>query len=1019
MTSRLAPIETPLAPGAALSWRTVLLLVLLAGCLGSRGAGPLLRNELVVRAWGTESGLPQNTVNTIAQTRDGYLWLGTRDGLARFDGVRFTVFGLREGLPALEVRTLREDRRGALWIGTSGGLCRFQNGRIETMSLPLRGPGSDTVTALEEDREGRLWIGTRAGVVFWQESRFADTSMLAALEDAPVSSFLCDRNGSVWIATATRGLFEFSEGRLRLEHGPEDIGRISAYCLLNDQQDRLWAAIGNGIVLCRQKGEWGRYTMEDGLPLAYVSCMAEGHDGSIWAGSLDAGLYCLKGGRFVPFRREDGLAGDAIRSLCFDVEGNLWVGTRASGLNRLSERAVVPIGVEQGLTNDFARGVAQTPDGTLWIGTTGGGLYRGSPSRVERFVPPAPVDAYVFLDAVLATRDGTLWWGVARGLFGARQGEMTAIYTNNVPWLRSAAVTALCEDDHGGLWIGTSEGQLVRHRHGTFEEFPHRTGRGAITALAVQPDGALWVGSEAGGLRRIRGPSDPILAVTNRLSSQIIRTLRLDPDGSLWIGTGGGGLNLWRDGHVTVFTEKQGLGADTVSQIVDDAMGHLWLGSNRGIWRVRKADLEALAAGRTAFVHPRVFGRSDGMAAEECSTGFFPAGLRLASGDLCFSTVKGLVVVDPTRNDANAPPPQVWLEETVLNGVPQSVETARPVDGRRPKNASLDVPAGARELEFRFTGISFAAPEKVRFRYRLEGLDRDWIEAGTRRTAFYHNLPPGKFAFLVTAANGDNVWDPKGYRLELTIAPRLWEEPWFQIAGVAGGLGLLVGIARLFERRRYRRRLALLETQNAVERERLRISQDMHDDIGGMLTQVTLLSELGRAEADAHHETRTVFERIGHQTRAAVQGMDEIIWATNPKNDNLPNFTEYVCRFADEWFESSPIRCWQDVPTDLPNLPVRADVRHNVFLAVKEAVNNVLKHSGATEAWLRLKLEGTQVHLVVEDNGHGLRPAHQGRIGHGLGNMAARLVDCGGRAEINSSEKGTRIEFVFPLTRRP
>jgi ligand-binding sensor domain-containing protein/signal transduction histidine kinase len=986
-----------------------------AGLSLSGAAGTLLRNELVVRSWGTESGLPQNTVNTITQTRDGYLWLGTRDGLARFDGVRFTVFGLRDALPALEVRALKEDRNGTLWIGTSGGLCRFRNGVVEAMTLPLRKPGSDTVTALEEDDQGRLWIGTRAGVSLWQNGRFADPSLLAALEDAPVSSLLRDRHGSVWIATATRGLFEFSGERLRLEPGPADIEHISAYCLLNDREDRLWAAIGNGIVLCRRNGEWGRYTMTNGLPLAYISSMAEGPDGSIWAGSLDDGLYRLKGDEFVPFREEDGLSGNAIRSLQFDGEGNLWAGTRASGLNRLSERTVLPIGVAQGLTNDFARGVAQTPDGTLWVGTTGGGLYHGGPDRFSRFVPPSPADAYVFLDALLVDHNGTLWWGAARALFGTRDGEMTSLHTNNLPWLRSAAVTALCDDQHGGLWIGTSEGQLLRHHDGQFEEFPHRRGRGSITALALPSDGALWVGSEAGGLWRIRGPEDPILGVTNGLSSQIIRTLRLDDDGSLWIGTGGGGLNLWRKGTLTAFTAQQGLGVDTVSQIVDDKMGNLWLGSNRGIWRVRRLDLEALIEGRTGFVHPRVFGRSDGMPVEECSTGFSPAGLRLQSGDLCFSTVKGLVLIDPSRDETNAPAPQVWLEETLLNGLLQTMQTPEPNDGHRSSTSALTVPAGDRELEFHFTGISFSAPEKIRFRYRMEGIDRNWIEAGTRRTAFYHSLPPGRFIFRVTAANGDDVWDSVGYTLELTIEPRLWEESWFQIVAAFGGIGLIVGIARLFERRRYHRRLTLLETQNAVERERLRISQDMHDDIGGILTQVTLLSELGQSEAEAHHETSSVFERIGHQTRAAVQGMDEIIWATNPKNDNLASFTEYVCRFADEWFEPSPIRCWQEVPTDLPALPLRADVRHNVFLALKEAINNILKHSGATEVWLRLALEGSTVRLVVEDNGQGLPAVAQGRKGNGLGNMSTRLRECGGSADIADTGNGTRVELVFPL----
>lgn len=967
-----------------------------------------LAEEMVIRFWGTESGLPQNTVNAIVQSTNGYLWLGTRDGLARFDGVRFTAYGLRDGLQSVEILSLLEDRQGTLWIGTSGGgVSRLRHGSIETLVLPKRTLGGDTVTSLAEDAAGRIWIGTRAGLKLWSEGRFVELAELSELMDAAISALLRDRNGVMWIATATHGLFEFRNESLSLHRGPEGNESIYAYCLLHDREDRLWASVGNGTILCRTNGVWGKFDQSDGLPLAYVNSMAEAADGTIWAGSLDDGLYGLVDGHFSALRAADGLSGNDIRSLLHDREGNLWVGTRISGLNRLSRRRVVTWGAAQGMTNDFTRSVAESPDGTLWVGTTGGGLYRGVNGVFESFVIAPEVNRYVFVESTLAASDGTLWWGASRALFSWKDGRMTGIYTNR-SWLRSSAVTALCEDRSGGIWIGTGEGRIVHCRNGKFTALPTSLARGPVTALAVETNGTLWAGSVAGGLNRIDPATGSTMSVTNGL--QAVRTLYLDAAGSLWIGTAGNGLHRWRDGRMDVFSARQGLGPETVSQIIEDDFGFLWLGSNHGIYRVAKADLEKLAAGKTKFLHSAAYGVGDGMLVEECSSGSFPAGLKLRSGLLCFSTVKGLVVVDPRRQRTNSTPPRVLLEEVAINGR----------DGERAESTGekLLLEPGERELEIRYTGINFLAPEKVRFRYRLDGLDRDWVEAGGRRSAYYHTLPAGDFTFRVIACNEDGVWSEPARGLAITIEPYLWEKPWFQLLASVILLGGLIGVLRLAEKRRFRRRLSLLEMQHAVEKERLRISKDMHDDIGGILTQISLLSELGRSDS-APSPSPNVFDKIGHQARAAVQGLDEIVWATNPKNDNLPRFAEYIGRFADEWFEPSSIRCWHEVPAKLPNLHLRADVRHNVFLAAKEAFNNVLKHSGATEVWLRISLRGDDVHLDIEDNGRGINVSDSGRQGNGLGNMRARLAESGGRMELTSGSGGTKIRFIFPLQAAP
>ncbi len=979
---------------------------------------PATPSRFVIRSWQVDAGLPQNTVNAIVQMNDGYLWLGTQAGLARFDGVRFTVFGLSEGLPSTQVLALHQDKVGQLWIGTAGGgLSRWRADRLE--SLPLEFGFSDVnVTTFTEDAMGRLWIGTSAGLLVWQDDRFVQLDALAALSRLPVREFLARRSGPIWIALNT-GLFEFNENRLSEITGPPGDEKITTvYALLEDRAGNIWVSIGNGKVLCRRQDGWHTYNEAAGLPFAYITSLAETDDGTIWAGSLDDGLFFLEGDRFWPVRVNDGLSGNAIRSLLADREGHLWVGTRSAGLNRLAQSKLTVIGAAQGLTNEFVRSVAQGSDGTLWIATIGGGMYHGNAGRVEPVPSVVGTIAYPFFESVVALRDGSLWWGGAGALFEWREGHMVTNYTRlNMEWLADAGVTALREDRREGLWIGTTRGRLLLLKNGTFTPVTNRVARGAVTAIEQESDGTLWVGSVAGGLVRMSPAGVTSFTTTNGLPSNEIRTLYLDASGTLWIATSGGGLTRLKAGLLISFTARQGLGDDTVSQILEADDGHLWLGCNRGIFRVSKRELDEVATGKISLLHTRSFGTGEGMPVEECASGFYPAGLKLKSGQLCFSTVKGVVLLDPRRPELNPPLPNVLIEEVLVEGQEQSLRRETNAASAGSPAWSLTIPPGRRDIEIHYTGLSFVAPGKVQFRYQLQGYDEDqeWTEAGTRRVANYQHIAPGNYTFRVVAGNANNIWTQPPATLAVTVLPYFWETRWFPVVGGVLVLGALAGTINWVARRRYKRRLAQLETRHAIERERLRISQDMHDDIGSILTRVSILSDVGQSETDASKSAHQ-FNRIGTQVRAAVVALDEIVWATNPGDDNLPRFAEYVGRFADECFENTPVRCWQEMPTDLPKLPLRADIRHNVFLAIKEALNNVLKHSGASEVWLRLQLTERAVRVEVEDNGHGFSPDSTAASGNGLRNLQSRLSECGGSAQLTSAPgKGTRIRFVFPL----
>jgi ligand-binding sensor domain-containing protein/signal transduction histidine kinase len=972
--------------------------------------GAVFEERFVIKSWGTEAGLPQNTVSTLVQTREGYLWLGTQGGLARFDGVRFKVFGLAEGLPSIQVQALHEDRQGQFWVGTLGGLSRMRNGRFETFSTEP-GLGDVNVSTFADGPEDQLWIGTSAGLVLWQGNKVVPLEALHSLGRSPVRALLRMRSGEMWVATSS-GLFGFKDGGLKEIIGPPADQKITTtYSMLEDRAGNVWVSIGNGKVLCRRADGWHTFNESVGLPFAYISSLAETDDGTIWAGSLDQGLYYLRDGRFRGVRERDGLSDDAIRSLFADREGHLWVGTRSAGLNRLTQKNLMVIGAGAGLTNEFVRSVAEAADEALWVATIGGGMYRSRSGRFESVPSEVGTVTYPFFESVVALRDGSVWWGGAGALFQWKDNRIITNYTRpNVAWLANAGVTALLEDVQDGFWIGTSRGLLLRMRNGQFESVTHRVARGSLTALEQEKDGTLWIGSLAGGLVRMGRNGVSTFSTADGLLSNEIRTLHRDEEGTLWIGTGGGGLSRLRNDRIESFTTHQGLGDDTVSQILEDERGRLWLGCNRGIFRVDKKDLDALAAGTLKVVPCRAFGVSEGMPVEECSGGFSPAGLKTKSGMLCFSTHKGLVLLNPSEPERDARPPNVLIEEVLVEGQVQS-NTTRSADNP----VAVTIPPGRQDIEFQYTGLSFMAPSKVQFRYRLKDYDREWSEARTRRAAYYPRIPPGNYVFEVTACNANNVWTETPATLAVTVQPYFWETRWFPVLSGLLILGGLAGTVHLVARQRYKRRLAQLEMRHAIERERLRISQDMHDDIGSILTRVSILSDVGQSETNPA-KSAPQFERIGSQVRAAVVALDEIVWATNPGDDNLPRFAEYVGRFADECFENTPVRCWQEMPTDLPRLPLRADVRHNVFLAIKEALNNVLKHSGASEVWLRLKLLDASVCVEVEDNGRGFNADSAATAGNGLKNMQSRLAECGGRRELASAPgQGTRIRFVFPL----
>jgi len=531
----------------------------------------------------------------------------------------------------------------------------------------------------------------------------------------------------------------------------------------------------------------------------------------------------------------------------------------------------------------------------------------------------------------------------------------------------------------------------------------------------------MWFGTAGSGIVCLRDGNFRRFNKSDGLSSDSIECLHFADDGALWIGTFGGGLNRLKDGKFSVVSSEQGLPSSVIGHIESDGRGYFWMSSYGGILRAREQDLNRCADGKLAEVPLLTYGINDGLQTLECSEGSQSAGSKTADGRLLFPMAKGLVVVDPSGAKINPQTPPVRIEA-------MRVDDKKITDGY--DDGPLKVSPGRHRIEFEYTGLSFVTPEKVRFKCRLNNFETEWADVGTKRVATYNYIPPGKYSFQVIACNNDGVWNQTGASLTFELLPYFWQTTWFHVfGGVATALA--AGGAVWFEtRRRMRRRLEGAERQRDIERERSRIARNIHDDLGASLTRINLLSQATQRSLDNKPQTTKNLDQICTTARQLTRAMDEIVWAVDPQHDTLDSLATYLGKLIHETLGDSGIRCRLDFPVHLPAHPVTAEARHNLFLAVKEALHNVLKHSDATEVQLAFAVEGVAFTMKVSDNGRGFDAAAPNEASlingqlrprrNGLTNMHQRLREIGGHCEIHSGPGyGTHIIFSLPLKAVP
>jgi signal transduction histidine kinase len=495
------------------------------------------------------------------------------------------------------------------------------------------------------------------------------------------------------------------------------------------------------------------------------------------------------------------------------------------------------------------------------------------------------------------------------------------------------------------------------------------------------------------------------------LPSDTISALCVDNEGVLWIGTAGGGLARFFKNKWTTYTTAEGLSANSISYLIQDNEGYLWVGSNMGLMRIARNALNDYADGKAASVWCRVYLKPDGLPTHECTQGSQPAACRSSDGRLWFATIRGLVSVNPASLKPNGDKPPVVIESVTVQGREQMTNALIP-DSLR----AVIVPPGKELLEIRYTSLNLAAADRARFRYKLEGLETGWTDARERRLAPFSNLRPGRYVFHVIACNEDGVWNEAGARLAVIVLPPFWRTTWFITVNALALLALVIFVVRYISTQKLQRQLALLRQHEAVEKERARIARDLHDQLGANLTQVALLGEMAESDKNLPDEVESHARQISQTARETTQALDEIVWAANPSNDTLEGLVTYSLKYAQEYLELAGVSHRLEVPAQLPDAGVAPEVRHNVFLAFKEAVNNVVKHAQATSVRIRLRLEPDRFTLEIEDNGRGLANP-EGKPGrNGLRNMRKRLDDVGGSFEIGpAAGQGTLVRLTAPI----
>jgi len=944
--------------------------------------------------WTQEHGLPQDTIRAIAQTKDGYLWLGTDEGLARFDGYDFVVFNKESGaLPSNTVTALWAAEDGSLWIGTPGGLTLSRDRKFTTYTKK-DGLADTFVNSVTQDRSGALWIAAGIYLSRFQNGKFTNFSTREGLPIESMRAVYLGRGGTLYVA-GYAGVARRDGNKFVSVIGPGDMGRDIVSTLTEDRHGNLWVAGNFGLWMRSREGKLRLYQTKDGLPDNFVRSVWEDRDGNLWAGT-NGGLARLENGRFVSNPLANSAERDWVRCIYEDAQGNLWLGMN-SGLNRLRDDMFAIYGESEGLPSDEPTTVYQDHRGRIWIGFHDRGVVQlgGEKSRVYTTRDGLPSNEIFSIredhrgDLLIATREGPS--RMHDGHFSNQALED--------PMHRRLSFDFL-EDRAGKLWVAMPGGLGELSGGDARNVIPGGPLlNDSLVTLCQTRDGSLWAGSYGQGLWRWKEGKSVRFTVADGLSNDQIRALQEDADGTLWIGTFGGGLNGLRDGRFFHFTTKDGLLSDNIWHVEDDERGWLWLSTTRGICRVRKQELNDFTAGKIHSIHAVNYGVADGLRSAQCAPGYPTSrgGTRTADGRLWFPTSRGLAVLDPNEKPPNLAAPVVHLLDVMVD------------DHSVPLTEPADLAPGNGRVQFRYTGVNLSAPERVRYSYRLEGLDWEWVSAVSRRVTNYNSLRHGHYRFVVRAGIPGGPWSETSFAFQLL--PHFYETAWFRYLCILLAAAGIWGMFRL-RVRQIRQRFAF------VLEERVRLAREIHDTLAqgfvGISSQLDAVALTLNGRLDVARQHLDLARKMARHSLTEARRSVMDLRASALEGHDLPAALSQAAR---QWTAGSPVQVHVDVAEG--TRPLSEEMEQQLLRIAQEAVANTVKHARASEVRIRLEMKNGRLRLSVADDGQGFEQteAFSEVGGHfGLLGMRERAERLGGELQLHSAPgHGTEVEVKVPL----
>lgn len=1001
--------------------------------------------EFTCRGWQVDDGLPNNSVASLLQSRDGHLWLGTYDGFVRFDGRRFQSFRMAPELAYIAdgISRLREDNSGRIWgLTDRGRVLIVEDAKVRVLGADPRLSGRSEL--MLEGLPGEFWIAHSEGHL-----ARADAQGLA-IERSDVHSLTVDGSRTAWALThggallhRTNGAWlEFPDSEGFENRGCTAIGVDSLGNLWVARESTLWILSGDapqqiavgadytgidGIFpsirgdmwirrqtafRLRDRQGWKSASVETGV--RWVQAALSDSRGTLWIGEMGKGLTIIEPtGLITQYHGPEELVSDRISSLLEDREGSVWAGSFDGGLQQFRRRLFRSAGHSQGVSPTVPTSIAQDAAGAMWIAGHGGALTRLDSMGATHFpIEGLPVPAPVRV--VFSDRDGQVWAGTFdQGLWFLKDGQMKKAFPTE-GGLRSTR--ALFQDRSGRIWIGSDHGAFVLSAGKLARvELPGAQPRSKISGFAQAHDGTVWAASEGAGVYRIVGGIASRLPAEQQPPANTLSMIFVDDTDCLWMGVKGSGLYRWRNGVRSVIETHHGLPSDSPVGMCDDGIGYFWLTSPGGIIRVSKAQLHRCADGLDGAADFILFDKSDGMTTAQCSGGMQPSLCQANDGSIWVPTSRDVAHFSPSALNTNSAAPSLSVQ--LLLG-------SRPLPA--PGRDALRFLSGSDPVEMRFLGLGLAAPSKIRYRHRLIGLDPNWSQNDSSTQVAYAHLEPGSYRFEVMATNEHGVRSAPHTAAVFEILPRFWQRTWVQAFALLALIAGTVAIAQRISARRLQRQLADSERLHALEHERARIARDLHDELGASLTKIMLLSQSGSQRPDPADKSARALREILLTVREVTRAMDEVVWAINPLHDSVESTVTYLHRYASRFSEAANIRCRFELPMTSDSRQLNAGVRHLLFMVFKEGLNNVAKHSGATE--VNVLVSSLEQSLIVEiaDNGKGVSngdasPLGTGdpdrlEAGSGILGMTKRAAEFGGTCDVLPREPaGTIVRFTLPI----